>query len=122
MLVSRCSDVQGKAVTDPGAKDVAIRVLMGDNVGAPNFTMRHFTVAPGGGTPYHAHPWEHEVYVLSGTGRAVRKDGGTDVAQGSFVYVPPDEEHSFVNTGDTPFVFLCVIPATKACLRQDPRM
>ena len=48
---------------------------MGDNVGAPNFTMRHFEVAPGGRTPFHAHPWEHEVYVLSGTGK-VRQKGG----------------------------------------------
>jgi len=32
MLVSRLTEVDGKAVTDPGAKNVTIRVLMGDNV------------------------------------------------------------------------------------------
>lgn len=117
MLVSRWMDVEGKAVTDPGAKNVSIRVLMGENVGAPNFTMRHFTLAPGGSTPYHTHPWEHEVYVLSGKGKALRKGGEEAVSAGSFVYVAPEEEHSFANDDSAPFEFLCVIPAAKYCLR-----
>ncbi len=117
MHVGRWKDVEGKAVTEAGADGVTIRVLMGDNVGAPNFTTRHFEVAPGGHTPYHTHPWEHEVYILSGKGKARRKGGETEVGPGSFVYVPPDEEHSFVNAGDAPFSFLCVIPAAKFCLR-----
>ena len=117
MLVSRLTEVDGKAVTDHGAKDVTIRVLMGDNVGAPNFAMRHFSLAPGGNTPYHSHHWEHEVFVLSGAGKVLQKDGGKEVEPGSFVYVPPDLDHSFVNTGDSPFEFLCVIPATKLCLK-----
>jgi len=117
MHVSRWEEVEAKPVTDPGAKGVSIRVLMGENVAAPTFTMRHFSLEPGGSTPYHAHPWEHEVYVLSGTGNILRKGGETKVAPGSFAYVPPDEDHSFVNTGEGPFEFLCVIPAAKLCLR-----
>ena len=117
MHVSRWEEVEAKPVTDPGARGVSIRVLMGENVGAPTFTMRHFSLAQGGSTPYHSHPWEHEVYVLSGTGKVLRKDGETEVAKGSFVYVPLDEEHSFVNAGDNSFEFLCVIPAAKLCLR-----
>ncbi|MBI5576712.1 MAG: cupin domain-containing protein [Deltaproteobacteria bacterium] len=117
MHVSRWEEVEGKAVTDPGAKNVSIRVLMGDNVGAPNFAMRHFSLGPGGSTPYHTHPWEHEVFVLSGTGKALKKGGEEAVSPGSFVYVAPDEEHSFANSGDSHFEFLCIIPAAKFCLR-----
>ena len=117
MHTATWSEVEGKPVTEPGARGVTIRVLMGDNVGAPTFTMRHFEVAPGGATPYHTHPWEHEVYVLSGKGKARRKDGETAVGPGSFVFVAGGEEHSFENAGDAPFTFLCVIPATKVCLR-----
>ncbi len=117
MHTATWNEVEGKPVTEPGARGVTIRVLMGDNVGAPTFTMRHFEVAPGGATPYHTHPWEHEVYVLSGKGKARRKDGETTVGPGSFVFVPGGEEHSFENAGDAPFTFLCVIPATKVCLR-----
>ena len=117
MHTAQWKEIEGKTVTEPGARGVTIRVLMGDNVGAPTFTMRHFEIAPGGATPYHTHPWEHEVYVLSGKGKARRKGGETEVGPGSFVYVAPDEEHNFVNAGDAPFSFLCVIPATKYCLR-----
>jgi len=117
MHTAKWSEIEGKAVTDPGAKGVTIRVLMGDNVGAPTFTMRHFEIATGGSTPFHSHPWEHEVYVLTGKGIARRKDGQSGVGPGSFVYVPPGEEHNFENAGDEPFTFLCVIPAEKLCLR-----
>ncbi|OGP34669.1 MAG: hypothetical protein A2X88_08860 [Deltaproteobacteria bacterium GWC2_65_14] len=55
--------------------------------------------------------------VLSGKGIARRKDGKSEVGPGSFVYVPPGEEHNFENAGVEPFAFLCVIPAEKLCLR-----
>ncbi len=117
MITARWGDVEGKAVTESGARGVTIRVLMGDDIGAPNFAMRHFEVAPGGNTPYHTHPWEHEVFVLTGRGTVRKKDGQAEVGPGSFVYVPPGEEHAFANAGDKPFTFLCVIPASKFCLR-----
>ena len=117
MLTAKWSEIEGKPVTDPEAKGITVRVLMGENVGAPTFTMRHFEIAPGGHTPFHSHPWEHEVYILSGKGIARRKDGQSEVGPGSFVYVPPDEEHNFENAGTEPFAFLCVIPAEKFCLR-----
>jgi quercetin dioxygenase-like cupin family protein len=117
MHVASWEDVEGKQVTDAGARGVTIRVLMGENVGAPTFAMRHFSLAPGGNTPRHAHSWEHEVYVLSGKGTVVRPDGETEIVPGNFIYVPPDEEHSFVNAGEHPFEFLCVIPAAKLCIR-----
>lgn len=117
MHVGRWAEVEGKQVAEAEAVGVTIRVLMGDNVAAPNFIMRHFEVAPGGRTPFHAHPWEHEVFVLTGRGRVRRGDGATEVGPGSFVFVPGGEEHSFENTGPDGFSFLCVIPATKACLQ-----
>jgi len=117
MLAAKWSSIEGKAVADPEAKGVTIRVLMGENVGAPTFTMRHFEIAPGGHTPFHSHPWEHEVYVLSGKGIARHGDGRSEVGPGSFVFVPPGEEHNFENAGDESFSFLCVIPAEKLCLR-----
>lgn len=93
------------------ARGVEKRVLIGPKTGAPNFVMRHFTLAKGGYSPNHAHPWEHEVYILAGRG-AVRFSGGSrPVAPGDFVYVPPMEEHQFANAGDAPLEFLCVVPS-----------
>lgn len=117
MRTAKWNEIEGKRVTDPEAKGVTLRVLMGENVGAPTFTMRHFEIAPGGSTPYHSHPWEHQVYVLAGRGKARRKDGEDEIGPGSFVYVPPDEEHNFANAGEEPLTFLCVIPASRLCMR-----
>jgi quercetin dioxygenase-like cupin family protein len=117
MQVGNWKDVTGNPVTEAGAESVILRVLMGDNVGAPNFVTRHLTVAPGGHTPFHAHAWEHEVFVLTGKGMAKRKDGETEIGPGDYVFVPADEEHGFANAGSEPFTFLCIIPATKVCLR-----
>ncbi len=87
------------------------RVLIGKNQGAKNFAMRRFTLGEGGCSPRHTHPYEHEVYVLAGKG-AVRSDGAeVRLALGDYVFVPPSDDHQFVNAGKEPFEFICVVPA-----------
>ena len=78
--------------------------------GAPNFCMRVFEVEPGHSTPAHSHSWEHEVFVLSGHGMVLGDQGTIPVLKNSVVFVPPDEHHCFINTGDEPLLFICVIP------------
>ena len=48
------------------AEGTSIQVLTADG---PNFVMREFTIAPGGHTPHHTHPWEHHTYILAGKGK-----------------------------------------------------
>jgi len=91
-------------------RNVEKRILVGPADGPPNFSMRKFTVGAGGCSPYHTHPWEHEVYVLSGRGEVRFAGGSQPVEPGDFAYVPPSDEHQFVNTGDGPFEFLCMVP------------
>lgn len=91
-------------------RGVSKQVLIGPGDGAPNFVMRRFSVAPGGFTPYHTHPWEHEVYILSGHGVAKGEHGEKPVIAGDFVYVPSGEEHQFRNPSREPLQFLCVVP------------
>ncbi len=86
------------------------RVLIGPANGAPTFAVRRFTVAPGGYTPYHKHPWEHGVYVLAGKGTIKSADRSDPVGPGDYALVPPMEEHQFVNAGEEPFEFICVVP------------
>ena len=94
------TDVDEAEVSAP-AKGVKVRWLINEETGAPNFTMRQFTLDTDGQTPRHTHPWEHEVFIRSGTG-VVRARIRTRM--------PPDEEHQFRNTGDEELVFLCLIP------------
>ena len=72
--------------------------------------MRRFVVEPGGHTPSHAHPWEHEVYILRGQGEAVLDDGPVPFAPDNAIFIPPDERHQFRNTGVEPIEMLCLVP------------
>jgi len=94
----------------PPAQGVKIRWLIDDESGAPNFAMRHFEIAPGGQTPFHAHDWEHEVFILSGAGTVVSADGGSDFAPGDVIFMPGGEKHCFKNTGAAPVTMLCLVP------------
>jgi quercetin dioxygenase-like cupin family protein len=78
--------------------------------GAPNFCMRVFEVEPGSSTPDHTHPWEHEVFVLSGGGVVRGKEGESVINRGSVVFIAPDEPHCFINTGAQVLRFVCLIP------------
>lgn len=113
MVVIDSKDRVSPRAYDDGksARGVAKRVLIGPKTGAPNFVMRHFTLAEGGHSPNHTHPWEHEVYVVAGRGTVRFSGGSRTVGPGDFVYVPPMDEHQFANAGPAPFEFLCVVPS-----------
>lgn len=78
--------------------------------GAPHYIMRVFDVDPGSSTPFHAHAWEHEVFILAGRGLVVSDQGETKIARESVVFVPPEENHCFKNSGNEILRFICVIP------------
>jgi quercetin dioxygenase-like cupin family protein len=78
--------------------------------GAPNFCMRVFDVEPGSTTPSHSHDWEHEVFILAGEGVVEGAKGKTPIGPGSVVFVAPNEQHCFINTGGETLRFICLIP------------
>ena len=86
------------------------QVLIGPKQGANNFVMRLFTLGEGGCSAYHTHPWEHEVFILSGSGTVKSAHGSTPVSARDFVFVPSNDEHQFLNAGSEPFEFLCLVP------------
>ena len=103
--------IQTPVQTVPNAEGVTIRWVIGKDDGAPNFAMRVIEVEAGCNTPYHTHDFEHEVYVLSGTGVVREADGSEKpIEEGSVVYVPPDEKHGFFNRGNDMLRFVCVVP------------
>ncbi|HEU67689.1 MAG TPA: cupin domain-containing protein [Candidatus Acetothermia bacterium] len=86
------------------------RVLIGPADHAPTFAVRLFTLAPGGHTPFHSHPFEHGVIVLRGAGTVLTAMGPRAIGEGSVVFVPPGERHQFRNAGSIPLQFLCIVP------------
>ena len=106
MIVS--SYLETKAVQElPGV--IKREVICADK-GAPNFCMRVFDIEPGASTPSHEHPWEHEVFVLSGQGVVIGEQGETQITKDSVVFVSPNEHHCFINSGNEVLKFICVIP------------
>src|SRR5687767_14228247 len=75
---------------------VQIREMITSGDGAPTFAMRVFDVHPGAGTPFHAHAWEHEVYIISGTGRVKTEGKETPFKPGDSVYIAPHEQPCFI--------------------------
>ena len=80
-----------------------------------NFAMRLFDIAPGENTPYHQHPWEHEVFIVEGSGELRTADTPQPFSTGEAVYVPPNAMHQFRNTGPNRLKFICVIPNSGDC-------
>jgi quercetin dioxygenase-like cupin family protein len=115
MFVKRSSHVPPTTSSHTPA-GVTLRELITDKDGAPNFAMRIFDLNAGASTPFHAHPWEHEVFVVKGSG-AVRPKDGQEIPfrAGDCVYVAPEEMHCFVADRSGPLQFICVIPSPKTC-------
>ena len=110
MIVRKVDEIASEAIIEKGVKGVSKQVLLGPEQDVPNFIMRRFRVAPGGYTFYHAHDFEHEVYVLSGSGVVRQENSEVSIGPDTAVLVAPNEIHQFINTGDEPLVFLCIIP------------
>jgi len=94
----------------PYANGAQKRIVLGRDVGVPNFVMRVFDVAPGGASSDHSHPFEHEVMILKG--EATLKGDGVEhkVAVGNALYIPANERHTLVNTGTDTLRFVCLVP------------
>ncbi len=77
----------------------------------PGFELRYFEVPPGAVTRLEKHEHEHYVIVGQGVGRAIVGHEVREVRQHDVVYVAPLEPHQFVNRGDVPFGFFCIVEA-----------
>lgn len=110
MKLTPYQQVPQQPVAMEGSRGCQVRWLLGERDGTPNFAMRQFEVAPGGHTPRHSHPYEHEVFVLEGEGQVIEGDQPHALKAGDVVFVQPDEVHQFRNTGGVPLKFLCLVP------------
>jgi len=111
MKIEKSSNIRKTPVKAEGAKGVAVRWLISQKDGAENFAMRMFELQSGGHTPLHTHPYEHEVFVIEGQGVFVYEGKEHQFDAEYVIFVPPDKEHQFKNTGDSVLRMLCIIPA-----------
>lgn len=116
MMKKTADEVPVEEVVMEGVENTYIQWLYSKDDNTPNFAMRRFILKPRGNIPLHDHPWEHEIYVLSGNARVFTDTGEVTVTAGDVLYVPDDEPHGYENTGEDDLVFLCMIPN-----KGDPR-
>ena len=107
MTVKHSHDVEANNVT--AGKDTTIQVLISSREG-PNFALRKFSMRQGGGMPRHTNTVEHEQYVLRGEATITIGEETHHVKAGDVVFIPAGAIHSYDNTGEEPFEFLCIIP------------
>jgi quercetin dioxygenase-like cupin family protein len=106
MRVIFYKEVEAKKVEE-GSK-LKIRWL--NTEGSKNFAVRHFEIEPGGYSPHHSHPWEHEIFVLEGTGTVIGNEVVEAISVGNIISIPGEETHQIKNTGKSTLKFLCIIP------------
>lgn len=107
MTLKHANEVAAQDVA--AGKDTRIQVLISSREG-PNFALRRFTMQPGGGMPRHTNTVEHEQYVLAGEATITVGDETYCVEAGDVLLIPEGVVHSYENTGEGPFQFLCIIP------------
>ncbi len=110
MKITHYEEVEARILPVAGA-GVTGRVLLGKADGAEHFCMRLIELAPGSAIPPHHHPWEHEQFVHSGTGRIFRDGQAVDFGPGSVLFIASNEEHQILNTGTEPLRIVCLVPS-----------
>ncbi|MCY4402821.1 MAG: cupin domain-containing protein [Candidatus Poribacteria bacterium] len=68
-----------------------------------HLTMGLEEIDPDSEIPIHSHSKEEEViFVFAGKGMAYVGGEEAEMEKGTVIYIPPNVEHRFVNTGDQP--------------------
>ncbi len=90
-------------------RQVFKHVLVGPDDGAPNFAIRYFHVPVGDNTFYDQHPHEHGIVILHGKARVQINQEFYELGPLDAIFIAGNDIHQFVNIGDSPLGFLCVI-------------
>ncbi|WP_368292779.1 cupin domain-containing protein [Dehalobacter sp. TBBPA1] len=110
MIVGHVNELAGIPMQGAGIQGATKKVLVSPKEGWEGWTMRLFTLEPGGFTPRHTHDWPHINYIVSGEG-TLHLDGQDYVLkEGAYAYVPGGALHQFQNDSGKEFSFLCIVP------------
>jgi quercetin dioxygenase-like cupin family protein len=110
--ITNLTELEKTRMTMEGARDTWKQVPVSKADGTPAFSLRVFTIEPGGHTPFHAHNFEHINYVIDGSGALVTGTGEERaINTGDFVLLLPNEQHQYKNRAeDKPLVIICGVP------------
>ena len=72
-------------------------INLGDN--PPTTTLSYSHIAPGETSSHHIHAWEHEVFIIEGSGTLVCDGVNYPVKAGDAMYIPGNVDHYTLNDG-----------------------
>lgn len=99
-------------IDEPGARGMSLQWLTADdNERSPRFCTRRVVLQPGGATPPRETPWEHQLYVVAGSGWLVERDGETRMTPGTTVLVRDGVWFMVHNDADHELEYLDIIPS-----------
>ena len=84
--------------------------VLGPDEGVPNYVMLYVQHAPGASSAHHTHPWEHQAFIVEGSGVLWCDGIEYPIRKGDAVLVPPNTEHQFTNTGEVTLSRVTVNP------------
>lgn len=98
-----------------GPKFATKRVMISEEKdNAKIFIFRYFRILPGGYSTIHdEHEHDHGVLILHGQCKVLLNGVEQRAGPMDVIYVSPGDVHHFINDGDEPLGFLCVIPNKK---------
>ena len=65
----------------------------------PTCTLSYSHIAPGATSSHHIHPWEHEVYIIQGSGTLICDGKEYPVKARDAMYIPANTDHYTLNNG-----------------------
>ena len=65
----------------------------------PTCTMTYSEIYPGSASSHHLHSWEHEVFIIRGSGVLVCDGVEYPVREGDAIYIPGGVDHYTLNNG-----------------------
>jgi quercetin dioxygenase-like cupin family protein len=74
----------------------AVRLINADD-GPDTCLLIYSVIEPGKTSSHHIHPWEHEVYILEGSGVLVCDGKEYPIKEGDVMYIPGNVDHYTLN-------------------------
>lgn len=90
-------------IKDTHSESVKAKIIV-DIPPAKEFRIHITRFQPGAGAAPHTHEWEHAMYIMSGTGKAVIESQEAVLEKGMLAFVPNGAMHSIVNIGQDELV------------------
>jgi quercetin dioxygenase-like cupin family protein len=94
--------------TDYCCINTKIKELKTQTAGGKDFNIKFFEMHPGGYSPLHNHPEQHQLIITDGEGSVFDGEKTTAIKAGDIAFITPNEPHQLRATGDKPLKFICL--------------